>query len=122
MSEANGFEGWAIVEIMGHRRLAGYCTQANVAGAGMLRIDLYAGDKSAPEFSQFYGGSSIFCLSPTTEAVCRQLMAQSYASPVQAYELPAPTEIEDRAQDCSRCGERHTPEDECCGDEDDDEE
>lgn len=115
-NESTGFEGWAIVEIMGHRRLAGFCTEANVSGTGLLRIDVYAGQKTIPEFTQFYGGSSVFCLSPTTEVVCRSLMAAGYSRPIQAYELPAP-EITNRAQHCGRCGETHTPEDSCSGDE-----
>ena len=34
------FEGWAIVELMGHRRLAGYVTETELAGAPMLRLDV----------------------------------------------------------------------------------
>lgn len=34
------FEGWAILELMGHRRLGGYVSEATVAGAGFLRIDV----------------------------------------------------------------------------------
>jgi hypothetical protein len=34
------FEGWAIVELMGHRRLAGYVREVELAGAGMLRLDV----------------------------------------------------------------------------------
>lgn len=38
MSEA--FEGWAIVELMGHRRLGAYVREAEFAGAAMLRLDI----------------------------------------------------------------------------------
>jgi len=34
------FEGWAILELMGHRRLAGRLTEALVAGAAFIRIDV----------------------------------------------------------------------------------
>lgn len=34
------FESWAILELMGHRRLAGYVREITLAGAGMLRIDV----------------------------------------------------------------------------------
>lgn len=33
-------EGWTILELMGHRRLSGYVTEVEVAGAGMLRLDV----------------------------------------------------------------------------------
>lgn len=32
--------GWAIIELMGHRRLAGYVQEVEVAGQGMLRLDV----------------------------------------------------------------------------------
>jgi hypothetical protein len=34
------FESWAIVELMGHRRLGGYVRAVELAGAAMLRIDV----------------------------------------------------------------------------------
>lgn len=34
------FEGWAIVELMGHRRLAGWVSEVEIAGAPMLRLDV----------------------------------------------------------------------------------
>jgi hypothetical protein len=39
MSEA-AFEGWAIVELMGHRRLGAYVRETELAGAAMLRLDV----------------------------------------------------------------------------------
>jgi hypothetical protein len=32
--------GWAIIELMGHRRLAGWLSEEEVAGAAFLRIDV----------------------------------------------------------------------------------
>lgn len=34
------FEGYAILELMGHRRLAGYVSEVEIAGAAMLRLDI----------------------------------------------------------------------------------
>jgi hypothetical protein len=34
------YEGWAIVELMGHRRLAGWVQEVELAGAPMLRLDV----------------------------------------------------------------------------------
>jgi hypothetical protein len=41
------FEGWAFLELMGHRRLGGYVSEATVAGAGFLRIDVPGDDSGA---------------------------------------------------------------------------
>ena len=36
----NGFEGWAIVELMGHRRLGAWVSETEIGGASMLRLDI----------------------------------------------------------------------------------
>ncbi len=41
MSEQT-FEGWCILELMGHRKLAGLVAQQEIAGAAFLRIDVPA--------------------------------------------------------------------------------
>lgn len=32
--------GWAILELMGHRRLAGYVSEQEIAGAAFIRVDV----------------------------------------------------------------------------------
>lgn len=34
------YEGWAIVELMGHRRLGAFVSEVEIAGAAMLRLDV----------------------------------------------------------------------------------
>lgn len=36
----NGFNGWALVELMGHRKLAGWVTEAEIASAALLAVEL----------------------------------------------------------------------------------
>lgn len=80
------FEGWAIVELMGHRRLAGRVSEASQYGVAMLRLDVYDADGKVA--TQFYGGASIYCLTPTTEELARRVGQMSRPSPVQPWELP----------------------------------
>ena len=61
------FKGWVILELMGHRRLAGYVVEQEVAGAGMLRIDVFAGQDEAAIATQFYSPSAVYCMTPSTE-------------------------------------------------------
>lgn len=65
----NGWE-WAIVEIFGHRRHAGRIREEDRFGAKLLRIDVP--NKGTPAelgwTTHYYGGSSIFSLTPTDEA------------------------------------------------------
>lgn len=105
MADAPTFEGWAILELMGHRRLGGYVQEATVAGSGFLRIDV-PGD-GEPIASQFYSPSSVYCLTPTTEEMARAVAKRNQPEPVQRWELPRTTEPEVTATvvECVSCGD-----------------
>lgn len=64
---------FAIVEIMGHRRLAGRVMEVERVGVKMLRIDVPTkGDFANGFVSQFYSGASLFSVTNTDlETVCR---------------------------------------------------
>jgi hypothetical protein len=83
------FEGWAIVELLGHRRIAGRVSEAEIAGAKLLRVDI-PGDGSEDFATQFVGGASIYCLTPTTEEMARAAARSSRPEPVTRWELPKP--------------------------------
>lgn len=79
------FEGWAIVELMGHRKLAGYVREVTIAGAAMLRLDI----PCDPPVTQYYGAHALFSLTPTTEHLAKAAAVASRPTPVHWYELPA---------------------------------
>ncbi len=66
------YNGWSVLELLGHRRLHGLVQETTLAGAGMLRIDVYQGPAGAPALTQYYPPSSVYCLTPTTEEACRK--------------------------------------------------
>lgn len=81
---AAGDDGeWAIVEVMGHRRHAGYVRDVERFGAKLLRIDIYQGDAKEPRETVFYSGSALFSLRATDEATARRISAP--------YSPPTPT-------------------------------
>lgn len=90
MTESTAFEGWAVLELMGHRKLAGFVREVTVAGAGFLRLDV-PGD-GADAVTQFYPPSSVYCLTPTSEEIARGLAKNMRPTPVHRFELPAPRE------------------------------
>jgi hypothetical protein len=94
MSEKETFEGWCILELMGHRRLGGYVRAVELAGAPFLRIDVPdpAAEGQAVA-TQFYSPASVYCLTPTTEEVARALAASCRPAPVQRWELSAPVAV-----------------------------
>jgi hypothetical protein len=83
---AEPFATWAIVELMGHRRLAGRLTEQEIAGKGFLRLDI-PGDDTTAAATQFYSPGSVYCITPTTEAVARSVAARDRPAPVQRWEL-----------------------------------
>lgn len=97
------FETWAIVELMGHRKLAGKVSEAIIAGAPLLRIDVPEvpganGGATVAGFTQFYGAASIYCLTPCSESVARMIAQARREQPIQQYELaalPAPPRVRD---------------------------
>ena len=40
MAATNTYEGWAILECMGHRERPGYVKEVELAGGKLLRIDI----------------------------------------------------------------------------------
>lgn len=85
------FAEWAILELMGHRRLAGFVSDVELFGGRMLRIDVPA-TETQPGATQFYSVASVYALTPTTEATARAVAAGARPAPVQRWELPAPQE------------------------------
>lgn len=108
--EPEPFE-WAIVEIMGHRKLYGRIREEERFGAKMLRIDvpkptaprtLFDAADGRPEqppvswVTQWYGGPSIFSLTLTDEATVMRAN-EPYASP--ARYIAAPRDDDDFEDD-----------------------
>jgi hypothetical protein len=87
--------GWAVAEIMGHRKLFGYVREQAVAGKPFLRIDIpsadhpAAGDPNGPfAHSPLHPAESIFGITPVAPAVCVAMAQAQGWSPVSRYDLP----------------------------------
>lgn len=85
--EKSVFEGWAILELMGHRRLAGYLQEAQLGGASFIRIDVPGSDGEGNVATQMYSPAAVYCITPTTEAIARKAATSSQPAPVTAWEL-----------------------------------
>lgn len=92
---ADTFDEWCILEVMGHRRLAGRLTEHEIAGAGFLRLDV----PSDPPVTQYYRPDSVFAVHPVSEETARAA-ARRPAPPVQRWELDPPrAEVVDEDDD-----------------------
>lgn len=81
------FEGWAIVELMGHNVIAGHCSEQVVGGAAMLRVDV-PNTEDRPGFTKFFSPSAIYGITPTSEAHATEAAARLRVRPVSLYILP----------------------------------
>jgi len=77
------FDVWAVVELMGHRRVIGRVSEQEIAGAGFLRIDL----PTDPPQTQYYAPGSVYAITPVSEEAAR-LAARRAADPISVWELP----------------------------------
>jgi hypothetical protein len=82
------FENWAILELMGHRRMGGYVQEISLFGVSLLRIDIPTDE--GEQVTQLYGAQAIYCLTPCSEEAARAVAARQQPQPVHIYELPAP--------------------------------
>lgn len=90
MAEQQGLAEWVILELLGHRRLAGWLTEQQIAGTSFLWLDVPAADGDQPAATQFYAPGSVYAITPTTEAIARSVASGNRPAPVQRWELPAP--------------------------------
>lgn len=75
---------WGIVELMGHKVVAGKISKSEMLGKPMLRIDVPA-TSAYPEFTQFYGEAAIYCVTFVSEDVARVTAESTKVNPVSVY-------------------------------------
>lgn len=99
MSDETTDIGWAILELMGHRKLAGFVSD----DMGLVRIDVYTEDPeilmpgadrvrvvrtgAAPTATQWYGRAAIYCITASTMDMCLRLAQSHQPAPVGRWEL-----------------------------------
>ena len=85
MSEEK-FDLYCMVELFSHNKIAGRCTEQNIAGVNMLRVDVPETDKQ-PAFTKFYNGTAIYAINPITEEVAKDIANKLSNSPITVYEV-----------------------------------
>jgi hypothetical protein len=80
------FEHWALVELMGHQRVAGRVTEESVAGKSFLRVDV-PDAKGETVCTRYYSPEAVYCISPTDRQIAIGLAAKTAVRPVTIYDL-----------------------------------
>ncbi len=112
------FEGWAVLELMGHRKLAGKVTEAEIAGKGFLRLDVPG--PAGAMVTQYYSPAAVYAITPATEELARALAKRYQPEPVSRYELPAMPPPQGGVQEADYIdGDRGDIDDSDSGDDDD---
>lgn len=88
--QQTAYEGWSIVELMGHNTIAGFVSEQTIAGVAMLRIDVPQVDEDHPAFTKFVSGSAIYGITPTTEDIALHAAAKLRVRPISPYVVPVP--------------------------------
>lgn len=87
MSQAEKFEGWGVVEMLGHRRLVGHVGEQMIAGSSLIRVDVPE-TPGKPGYTKLIGLASIYCITPTSEEVARLAAAE-----LERWNDPLPVEL-----------------------------
>lgn len=90
-----GFAQWAVVEVMGHKQVAGYVTEEAVFGAAMCRIDIPEVD-GHPAQTVYHGGQAIYAVHPCSEALARAAAARLRRSGAEPFPVYVPELVDAR--------------------------
>jgi hypothetical protein len=111
VEQESQFSGWAIVELMGHRKLGGYIKEETIAGSSFLRLDVCTNNGKTAT-TQFYSPSSVYCITPTTEQIARDFGTNHQPTPVTRWELPSASIAQKDLLDYSDSESERDPEEE----------
>lgn len=75
---------WAVVELMGHKTVAGLVSKTEMLGKALLRIDVPATERF-PAFTQLYGEAAIYCVTFASEEVACRVADAVQVNPVSVY-------------------------------------
>ena len=80
------FDGWAIIEFMGHRKRAGQVKTADIGGTAVFQVTTQTPD--GQPLVEVYAASSLYCLTPVTEDVARNVAGRINPAPISPWDLP----------------------------------
>lgn len=79
------FDHWCIVELFGHQKIAGMCTEKNLFGTNFLQVDVPE-TAAQPAFSKLFGGASIYAINPVDEITATMVAEGLCIAPVTVWQ------------------------------------
>ena len=86
MQTQDKFDLWCIVELFGHQKIAGRCTEQNIAGTNFLRVDVPE-TETQPSFTKFFGASAIYAINPVDEVTAKHFVDKLEAKPIESWNI-----------------------------------
>lgn len=79
---------WAIISLMGHKKIAGFVEEDTLAGHGVLKVTVPQTSTDAP-FTTYIEPKALYCLDPVTEDIARAHAEINKHRPIEAYDNSA---------------------------------
>lgn len=86
MEENKSFDLWCLVELFGHQKIAGRCTEQNIAGTNMLRVDVPETTKQ-PAFTRLFGSAAIYAINPVDEPTAKFYAEKLEVAPIESWRV-----------------------------------
>lgn len=77
---------WAIVELMGHQKIAGELSEFVMGGSSFIRVDV-PDTESQPSYTRFLTDKAIYAINPVTELVARFKAEQLQSRPIESWDF-----------------------------------
>jgi hypothetical protein len=77
---------WAIVELMGHQKVAGELSEFVMGGSSFIRVDVPETEEQ-PGFTRFLTDKAIYAINPVTEEVAKFKAAQLQNRPIESWDF-----------------------------------
>ena len=90
MPDESTFNQWAILELFGHKRIAGLVSEQEVGGCSFVRVDI-PNESGTGSHTSLYGQGAIYGMHFVSEEVAREMAIRLEARPVHSWEMPALT-------------------------------
>jgi len=85
--EDEKFEQWAIVELFGHQKIAGFASNAQIGGATFIRVDVPQVKEGAKKFTRFYNPLAVYGISPVSEEIAKHMASRIDSKPIVAWDI-----------------------------------
>lgn len=95
MNENQKLDCYAVVELMGHLKIAGRIIETTVAGAPMLRVDVPE-TSNQPAFTKFFGASAVYAITPMEKDTCMRFVEDYKTDPIYEYSIERKIEFQVR--------------------------